>query len=122
MAFELIPFPISIIFVLVFAVVWMIVLWKLRRTGKIYSFLFKASLMAGVVLFVVILYVIITHMVGWAYYFSSNQAPSSYANSFSDAHEFAHTNRFPYTHFRFNIQTVSNVTSRLTYNNYTILL
>ena len=64
MAFELIPFPISILFVLVFAVAWMVVLWKLRRSGKIYSILFKASLAAAVVLFVAILYTIITNMLG----------------------------------------------------------
>jgi hypothetical protein len=55
MAFQLIPFPISIIFVLVFGVAFMAVLWKLRRTGKIYSFLFKASAIAVVILFAVIL-------------------------------------------------------------------
>ena len=60
MAFQLIPFPISILFGLVFAVAWIVVLWKLRRNGKIYSILFKASLIAGLVLLVVILYMIIT--------------------------------------------------------------
>jgi hypothetical protein len=64
MAFELIPFPISIIFVLVFAVAWMFVLWKLRRRGKIYSLIFEASLIAGLVLFAAILYVIISNILG----------------------------------------------------------
>ncbi len=64
MAFELIPFPISILFVLVFGLAMMVVLWKLRRTGKIYSFLFKASLVAGVILFVAILSTIITNILG----------------------------------------------------------
>jgi len=64
MAFELIPFPISILFVLVFAVVWMIVLFKMRRSGKIYSFLFKISLIFGVVLSVLLIYSIITRMLG----------------------------------------------------------
>jgi hypothetical protein len=64
MAFQLIPFPISIIFVLVFAVVWIVVLWKLRRTGKIYSLLFKTSTITIVVLFAVILYIAIIEMFG----------------------------------------------------------
>ena len=64
MAFELIPFPISIIFGLVFAVPWMVVLWKLRRNGKIYSILFKMSLIAGLVLFAAILYTIVTNLLG----------------------------------------------------------
>jgi len=64
MAFQLIPFPISLLFVLVFAVVWIVVLWKLRRTGKIYSFLFRASAIAVVILFAVILYTVIIQMLG----------------------------------------------------------
>ena len=60
MAFQLIPFPISVLFGLVFAVAWIVVLYKLRRNGKIYSILFKASLIAGLVLLIVILYTIIT--------------------------------------------------------------
>jgi hypothetical protein len=64
MAFQLIPFPISIIFMLVFAVVWIVVLWKLRRKGKIYSFLFKTSTIAIVILFAVILYIAIIEMFG----------------------------------------------------------
>ena len=60
MVFQLIPFPISVLFGLVFAVAWIVVLYKLRRNGKIYSILFKASLIAGLVLLVVILYTIIT--------------------------------------------------------------
>jgi hypothetical protein len=64
MAFELIPFPISIIFVLVFAVVWIVILWKLRRKEKIYSFLLKISVIFGVMLAVLLIYSIITHMIG----------------------------------------------------------
>ena len=59
MAFELIPFPISILFILVFAVVWIVVLWKLRRTAKVYSVLFRVSVLAGIILFVLILYEIV---------------------------------------------------------------
>ena len=64
MAFQLIPFPISIIFVLVFAVAWIVVLWKLKRRGKIYSFLFKISVILGVVLSVLFIYSIITRIIG----------------------------------------------------------
>jgi hypothetical protein len=59
MAFELIPFPISIIFVLVFGVVCLVVLWKLRKRGKFYSILFKLSFIAGVLLSVLLLYSVI---------------------------------------------------------------
>jgi len=62
MAFQLIPFPISIIFVLVFGITWIAVLWKLRRTGKIYHFLFKISIIAGVILIIAFLYGIIVSM------------------------------------------------------------
>ena len=60
MAFELIPFPISILFGLVFVVAWIVVLYKLRRQGKTYSILFKASLVAGLLLLVLILYTTLT--------------------------------------------------------------
>ncbi len=56
MAFELIPFPISIIFVLVFVIAWVAILWKLRKTGKIYSILFKLSVIAGVILIIAFIY------------------------------------------------------------------
>jgi len=61
MAFQLIPFPSSIIFILVFAVAWIVVLWKLRKRGKIYSILFMASLVIGVV---VVLLSIMASMLG----------------------------------------------------------
>ena len=64
MAFELIPFPISILFVLVFGIVWMVVLWKLRRRGKIYSILFKLSLIAEVVFFIMLFYAVVAKMIG----------------------------------------------------------
>ncbi len=60
MAFELIPFPISILFVLVFGVVWMVVLWKLRRKARIYSILFKISLFAILALLIIFIYTILT--------------------------------------------------------------
>jgi len=62
MQFQLIPFPISIIFVLTFGFACMAVLWKLRKAGKIYSILFKLSVIAGVILLVVFLYGTIVNM------------------------------------------------------------
>ncbi len=62
MAYELIPFPISIIFILIFAVVWIIALYKLRKNGKIYSILFKISLILGAVFAASILYMLISGM------------------------------------------------------------
>ncbi len=62
MAFELIPFPISIIFALVFIIAWVAILWKLRKTGKIYSILFKLSVIAGAILIVAFIYGIIANM------------------------------------------------------------
>jgi len=61
MAFQLIPFPSSIIFILIFAVAWIVVLWKLRKRGKIYSILFMTSLVIGVV---VVLLSIMASMLG----------------------------------------------------------
>jgi hypothetical protein len=52
MAFQLIPFPISIIFALVFGIAWFAILWKLRKTGKVYSVLFKLSIVAVLILIV----------------------------------------------------------------------
>jgi hypothetical protein len=52
MALQLIPFPISIIFAIVFAIAWFAVLWNVRKTGKVYSVLFKLSVVAGVILVV----------------------------------------------------------------------
>ena len=62
MSFQLIPFPISIIFALVFVLAFMAVLWKLRKTGKIYSILFKVSAIAGIIFLVIFLYEIIANM------------------------------------------------------------
>ena len=50
MAFELIPFPLSILFVVVFAVVVELVLWKLRKNGKVYLMLSNVGIVVGVVL------------------------------------------------------------------------
>lgn len=63
MAFQLIPFHLSIIFVLVLAVVSLLVLYKLRRKAKIYSWLSKGSFGAIAVLLVVLVYSILTSIV-----------------------------------------------------------
>jgi len=63
-AYELIPFPISIVFVVVFGLVWIFVLYKLRRRGKVYSALFRVSLIIGVLLLGAILFSIIAGMLG----------------------------------------------------------
>jgi hypothetical protein len=62
MAFQLIPFPISILFVLVFGLACIAILWKLRRTGGIYSILFRASAILGIIMFVIFFYEIIVNM------------------------------------------------------------
>ena len=60
MAFELIPFPISILFMLVFVIAWFAILWKLRKTEKIYSILFKLSVIAGAILMIAFIYAIVS--------------------------------------------------------------
>ena len=62
MAFELIPFPISILFALVVALVFMAVLWKLRKTGKIYYVLFWVGAIAGLILLAIFLYELVATM------------------------------------------------------------
>ncbi len=62
MPLQLISFPIAIFFALVFVAACMAVLWKLRRTGKIYSLLFKACLGAIFLFLVGILYTIIADL------------------------------------------------------------
>jgi len=64
MAYQLIPLPISIIFIVVFGVAWIVVLWKLRQRGKIYSILFTASLIIEILIFSALLFSIITGMLG----------------------------------------------------------
>ena len=64
MTYELIPFPISIILVVVFVVAWIVILWKLRKSGKVYSLMFKASLIAGIVLLAAFLFSILANILG----------------------------------------------------------
>jgi len=49
MAFQLIPFPISIIFVLAFGAAVIVILWKLRKKGKAYRMLSNISLIVGLI-------------------------------------------------------------------------
>jgi len=49
MAFELIPYPLSILFVVVFAVAAELVLWKLRKNVKVYRMLSNVGIVVGVV-------------------------------------------------------------------------
>jgi apolipoprotein N-acyltransferase len=62
MPLQLIPFPIAIFFALVFVAACLAVLWKLRKTGKIYSILFMASLVAVFWFLIGVLYTIITNV------------------------------------------------------------
>jgi len=64
MAYELIPFPISIILLIVFGVAWIVILWKLRKSGNVYSFLFKVTLIVGIVLLAAYLFSIAANMFG----------------------------------------------------------
>jgi len=59
MAFELIPFPISIIFVLVFCLAFIAILWKMRKKGRIYSILFMASVIVGILLLITFVFSLI---------------------------------------------------------------
>ena len=64
MAFELVPFPISILFVVVFGLAWIVVLYKLRRRGRIHSVLFKANLIIGILALLLFLLSIVAGMLG----------------------------------------------------------
>ena len=56
MAFELIPFPISVLFIAVFFVAFELVLWKLRKKGRFYSILFDASIVLALIVFISIIF------------------------------------------------------------------
>ena len=56
MELELIPLPISILFVIVLGLVCMAVLFKLRRKGKVYSVLLRVSLIIIIFLLIALLY------------------------------------------------------------------
>ncbi len=61
MSYQLIPYPISIIFLLVFGFVWLIILWRLRKKGRVYSVLFGLSV---AFLFVVLLFFVVGSIIG----------------------------------------------------------
>jgi len=61
---DLVPFPISIIFVAVFGLACIVVLWKLRQRGRIYSFMFRATLVVGIILLAAYLFSIVTNLLG----------------------------------------------------------
>jgi len=64
MTYELIPFPISIVLVVVFVVAWIVILWKLRKSGMVYSLMFRVSLIAGIVLLAAFLFSILANILG----------------------------------------------------------
>jgi hypothetical protein len=55
MVFQLIQLPISVIFIAVFAFAVLLVLYKLRKKGKIYRLLFSLSLAAFVLVLLFLL-------------------------------------------------------------------
>jgi len=62
MPLQLIPFPISLFFALIFVAACLAVLWKLSKTGKIYSLLFKASAVAVILFLIGISYMIVSNL------------------------------------------------------------
>jgi ABC-type Fe3+-siderophore transport system permease subunit len=65
MAYELIPYPISIIFLGVFWFAVMLVLWKLRTKGKIYFILYLVGMAITILLGVIVGYLLVASMFGW---------------------------------------------------------
>lgn len=59
MAFTLIPYPLSVLFILVFVVAAELVLWKLRKNGKSYRMLSNVALAAGVFVLVVLVIAVV---------------------------------------------------------------
>jgi len=62
MAYQLIPFPLSLLFVLIFGIAYFVALWKLRRNARVYSILFKISIIAGIILIIAFFYGIIANI------------------------------------------------------------
>ena len=75
MPYNLIPFPISIIFVFVFGVAVIAILWKLRERGKIFSILFYLSLIAAIMVLILFSYSVLSSIFH-TYYGSSNSRPT----------------------------------------------
>jgi hypothetical protein len=55
MPYELIPFPLSLIFIIIFGVVVEVALWKLRKNGVTYRWLSNLAIVFGVVVFALVL-------------------------------------------------------------------
>jgi hypothetical protein len=55
MPYELIPFPLSLIFIVIFGVVVEVALWKLRKNGVTYRWLSNIAIIFGVVVFALVL-------------------------------------------------------------------
>lgn len=55
MPYELIPFPLSLIFVVIFGVVVEVALWKLRKNGSTYRWLSNLAIVVGAVVFALVL-------------------------------------------------------------------
>jgi DNA-binding transcriptional regulator of glucitol operon len=60
MAFELIPFPLSVLFVVVFCVAAELVLWKLRKYGKVYRMLSNLGVIVGLVVVGLVLALVVS--------------------------------------------------------------
>jgi hypothetical protein len=78
MPYNLIPFPISILFIVIFGLAWIMITWKLRKKGRFYSLFFKLSLFIIVLFFVLIFYSIIANLVKP----SIQLTPTPYATQF----------------------------------------
>jgi hypothetical protein len=58
--YTLIPLPLSILFTLVFVIVVIFVLWKIRRRAKIYRYLFYLSIVLAILLLAGVIYALAT--------------------------------------------------------------
>lgn len=59
MPYELIPFPLSLIFIVIFGVVVEVALWKLRKNGATYRWLSNLAIIFGVIVFALVLLLIL---------------------------------------------------------------
>ena len=59
MSYELIPFPLSLIFIVIFGIVVEVALWKLRKNGATYRWLSNLAIIFDVVVFALVLLLIL---------------------------------------------------------------
>jgi hypothetical protein len=59
MPYELIPFPLSLIFVVIFGVVVEVALWKLRGNGTAYRWLSNLAIVFGAVVIALLVLLIV---------------------------------------------------------------